>query len=104
MGEFLEELNPVVKSVFMILISIMLASLLYIVLLRGENSALGYACKAIETPISAYYYEYAFYPSTHVNSGIASALGITTKDDVSDLSAGDIDDADVVARYSTGWK
>jgi len=104
MGDALEELNPIVKGVFVILISVMLASLLYIVLLSGDNSALRVACRAIERPLSEYYYNFALSPSIHVNSALGTDLGIDTKSDISDLSVEDADNASTVSNYSTGWK
>jgi len=104
MGDFLEELNPMVKGVFAILISVMLASLLYIVLISGDNSALRVACRAIERPISEYYYSFALSPSIHVNAVLGMDLGIDTKSHISDLSVEDADNASAVSDYSTGWK
>lgn len=96
-------MNSLVKNSFIIVASVLLASLLYIILFVGENSAIAHVCGAIERPVAEYYYDVALYPSVHADEGLAASLGVTVNNE-SDFS-GDTskDDAEAEADYSTGW-
>lgn len=96
-------MNSAVKNVFTIVAAVLLASLLYIILFVGENSAIATVCGALEKPVAEYYYDVALYPSVHADAGLASSLGVTVYEG-SDYS-GNIskDNAETEADYSTGW-
>ena len=105
------ELHKTVASVFYIVGAVLLAMLLYQLFFGTTNSALSFACNSVETPISFYYYEYAYYPSVHSLDGVSQSLGLTINDKVSDLQASsstdkdtNTDNASAKALYSTDWQ
>lgn len=94
------------KHVFAIVAAVVLAMLTYQVLYGGNRNATRFMCDAARTPMASYYYEYVYYPSVHETEGIAGDLGYSisaTATDLSTHSGAEIDDADSVAKYSTGW-
>lgn len=132
-------MNETVKFVFLVLMGAIIAALLYwiffgTVALSGDDTvgqdasgfyfkshwdgALMYASRAIETPISAYYYYYCYLPTAYNNLYMDAELSGTTPDasNFSDLtklgSDLSIDTTDVYTvdeststryRYTTGF-
>lgn len=105
-------IHKTTKFVFEIVGAVLLAMLLYQLFFGTTNSALRYACESVETPISFYYYQYAYYPSAHNMDGISVSLNPSRimAYDVTDLqtsSATDqlhnTDNVSSCASYSTGW-
>ena len=128
-----------VKNVFLVIMGVTVAVILYLVLfgttsLRGESlvgkkvgnidsvtewqGALWYMARAVENPISRYYYEYCYLPNIHQNDYVDQALGGTPN--VSDIQKTETDltrnytkpyddlynfpsEHDCIYHYSTGW-
>lgn len=83
-------MNQFVKTVFLTIMGVVAAMLLYLFLfgnrnLDGDNlymgtanyhwkGALWYAAEQLETPIAKYYYEYCFLPNIHSNDYVDEAL------------------------------
>lgn len=126
-------MNGLVKSVFLFIMAVVAALLLYFMLfgnqsLTGTNlymgganlhwkGALWYAAEQMENPISRYYYEYCYLPNVHANDYIDESLGGTTsslypsgnlQSTGTDLSTSiDMYSYSSVAgivHYSTGWR
>lgn len=93
-------MNKLVKDVFLVIIGVTVAMILYLVLfgttsLNGsKNDLVGtktgnieqtqawqgviwYMAEAIETPLSRYYYQYCYLPNLHQGGGVDKALGGT---------------------------
>lgn len=113
MDALIDLLHGITKHVFAIIATVVLAMLLYILFFVGENSATMQASRAAETPLSNYYYSYAYYPSVHTNDGVAAELGYSSYDGVTDLSGdANIDNAGGSGAegskgdcaYTTGWR
>lgn len=91
-------MNKLVKDVFVVIIAVTVAMILYLVLfgttsLNGSKNdlvgtktgnitqtqawqgVLWYVAETVETPISRYYYQYCYLPNIHQNSGVDIALG-----------------------------
>lgn len=112
MDALFDLLHGITKHVFAIIATVVLAMLLYILFFVGENSATMQASRAAETPLSNYYYSYAYYPAVHTNDGVSAAVakGYRSYDGVTDLSGeANIDNVDDLVRsricpYTTGWR
>lgn len=97
--------TKVLKGVFWIVGMLLVAILLYNLFFRGGiggDNAITFLCRNIEAPIAESYYETTLYPSVNSNSSATSGLGITVGDSTN-FDADEVDDASVVADYSTGW-
>lgn len=138
-------MNNLVKNVFLLIMSVTVAMILYMVFfgtvgfngnsLVGEkignieqtsswNGVIWYMARAIETPISRYYYEYCYLPNIHQNDYVDEALGGIKNSDY--YYNGDIQETETdlsqsasnpyadlydfhpshngIVHYSTGWK
>jgi hypothetical protein len=92
-------MNSVVKNVFLLIMGVVVAMILYLVLfgtqgLNGNSlqntytgsikethswqGAIWFMARSVENPISRYYYEYCYLPSMHSNDYVDKALGGTT--------------------------
>lgn len=97
-----------IKHVFLILMAIVIALLLYRVLFVGENSAVRTMCRGIEKPLSRYYYSYTYSPAIRDTEGTASDLGYSIYWTETNLAStgssfGEVDTASSSANYTTGW-
>lgn len=102
-----------VKHTFSIVGAVLLAMLLYQLFFGVDNSAIKFASDAVETPISFYYYAYAFQPSAHILDDITKDFNATnykvSNTAVLHDSYGsayldhNTDNTSSIASYSTGW-
>lgn len=111
-------MHKLVKNVFLMILGVTVALILYFVFFGVNLAPYGtwegliyHSARAIETPISRYYYEYCYLPSIHSNDAVDSALGGTStvsniQQTPSDLNYG----VDIYSfssapdHYSTGWR
>lgn len=121
-----------VKNIFLTMMGVVVAMLLYFAFfgfhLSGDSyysgneweGALWYAGRAIETPLSRFYYEYCYLPTVNRDNAVDSALGGTqinplqkTESDLTDSSTRKSSDnysfesatssSNISYYYSTGW-
>lgn len=137
-------MNNLVKTVFLVIIAVTVAMILYMVFFGTVNfngdslvgtktgnieqtnewqGVLWFMARAVETPISRYYFEYCYLPNIHQNDYVDEALGgtvntsyyngniQTTKTDLKYDASNPCADlyefsdlVDGINHYSTGWK
>lgn len=111
-------MHKLVKNVFLMLLGCVVALILYFVFFGVNLTPYGnwegliyYSARAIETPISRYYYEYCYLPSMHSNDAIDKALnGVNTVYDIQQTPTDLTHGVDVFSfsttpnHYSTGWQ
>lgn len=109
--------NSLVKNVFLMLMGSTVALILYFVFF-GVNMApygtwegvLWWSARAVETPISRYYYEYCYLPNVYSSYYVDEALdGARIVSDIQDTPAdlSSVDDLYIFTgsdHYSTGWR
>ena len=105
-------LQGIVKHSFLIIMSMVVAVVLYSVLFFGDNSAIAQASNAMRVPMSNYYYQYVYKPAVDGDSGsdgqggIVGSLGYQIDDSVTDLEDdyNNTDNAsEGAADYSVDW-
>lgn len=92
-------INSYIKGVFWIVGMCLAAMLLYQLFFVGDNSAINYACRMVETPIAEAYYDEVLSPSILSSKGTVESLGGTVTQS-SELALGHISGG----KHSTGWK
>lgn len=111
----MEDSPRLVKNVFLTILGVAVASILYMVMFGfGDwEGALWYLARNVEVPISNYYYSYCFNPNIHSSDHVDVALGgFNGCTDLSDTEANlEDDDSDYISfggtgfyHYSTGWR
>ena len=110
-------MSRTLKNVFLMLACTIVALLLYFIFFGVDLPAYGkwegliwFSARAIEQPISRYYYEYCYLPNIHSSDYVDEALGGTpVYTDLYDTPAnlaGDVElynFSGVTDFYSTGW-
>lgn len=121
-------MNKLVKDVFLMLLGVVVALVLYVLLFGTQNfdgntvdgvtvynrwdGALWTAARAVETPIARYYYEYCYLPTVRSTDYIDTELGCTVASDIqltpTNLSAGAPDHVSYTEvtgeAWGTGWR
>lgn len=103
-----------IKNVFLMVIGVTVALLLYHIFfgLGAWEGLIWFASRAIETPISNYYYSYCYVPDIYSSAYVDKALGGAVVNNImripANLSVGSTDIVDFSSStyfcYSTGWK
>lgn len=96
-------MNGIVRDVFIVVASMLIAVLLYTLFFVGDNCAMVHICNAIERPVAKYYNDMALYPSVHADEGLAESLGVTFADGNDFDGSASKDNASSASTYSTGW-
>lgn len=110
-------MNKFVSGVFMLMlcawVMAFLASGFFGLSNSRSDGSLMYVARAVETPISNYYYNYCYIPTVHMEDGVDKALGGTLKASMSNYARTESNlksaDSDNVVfsgtnHYSTGWR
>lgn len=121
-------MNKLVKDVFLMLLGVVVALVLYVLLFGTQNfegntvdgvtvynrwdGALWFAARAVERPIARYYYEYCYLPQIRSTDYVDAELGCNLIADIqltpTNLASGSPDHMSYTQatgdRWGTGWR